>query len=118
MTVYIRRWVCNYCGCTDPGEAHWRTKNKHPDKSKCKRCNTARCHNLPYETYTRWLAAGCMLCGVHEALCIDHDHTCCSGTFSCGTCVRGLLCYWCNMLVAALESRGNYAQEAFKYIAR
>lgn len=27
---------------------------------------------------------------------IDHDHGCCSGTATCGKCVRGLICHNCN----------------------
>jgi len=27
---------------------------------------------------------------------IDHDHACCRGRRSCGTCVRGLACHGCN----------------------
>jgi hypothetical protein len=27
---------------------------------------------------------------------VDHDHTCCPGTESCGRCIRGLLCGSCN----------------------
>jgi hypothetical protein len=35
----------------------------------------------------RWLAG---------ALSVDHDRACCSGSGSCGKCVRGLLCPACN----------------------
>lgn len=43
----------------------------------------------------------CYLCGeplpveprkVH----VDHDHSCCRGSRSCGTCIRGLACEACN----------------------
>ena len=27
---------------------------------------------------------------------VDHNHKCCSGTVTCGKCVRDLLCYRCN----------------------
>ena len=41
----------------------------------------------------------CYLCGdqVQEPdVHIDHDHLCCSGVKSCGRCIRGLACRWCN----------------------
>lgn len=28
---------------------------------------------------------------------VDHDHRCCPGRYSCGKCIRGLLCYNCNI---------------------
>ena len=44
----------------------------------------------------------CYLCGEPldfnkpHGVNIDHDHNCCRGRRSCGTCVRGLACHGCN----------------------
>lgn len=35
--------------------------------------------------------------------CVDHDHSCCPGEGSCGNCVRGLLCWYCNAAAGMLS---------------
>ena len=45
---------------------------------------------------------------------IDHDRDCCSGSISCGKCVRGILCSRCNL------GLGHFKKEdlmvAYKYV--
>jgi hypothetical protein len=49
----------------------------------------------------------CALCFRDIVLVIDHDHDCCPPggplTQTCGTCVRGLLCYRCNNLLGYIQ---------------
>lgn len=57
----------------------------------------------------------CAVCKVNKAggrgrWHVDHDHACCPGKFSCGKCIRGLLCHGCNIGVGAL---GNNSRSPF-----
>lgn len=48
-----------------------------------------------------------------DNLHIDHDHSCCPGNYSCGKCLRGLLCPGCNSNLGWVEagSRNPTAQQ-------
>ncbi len=49
--------------------------------------------------------------------CVDHDHGCCPGKYSCGKCVRGLLCYPCNsFLLAGAKDDIEILQSAIEYL--
>lgn len=66
-------------------------------------------YGLAPGTYERLYAAQDGLCGIcgpttgrngrTRRLSVDHDHACCPGPVSCGSCVRGLLCRECNTIV-------------------
>lgn len=64
----------------------------------------------------------CAICGKpnliadHKRLTIDHDHDCCPGKYSCGKCVRGLLCGSCNHGLGAFKDDVAIMQKAVEYL--
>jgi Recombination endonuclease VII len=62
----------------------------------------------------------CAICGGDndgKALCIDHDHNCCSGETSCEGCTRGLLCTRCNKKLHAIEDQ-KFLKAAISYLSQ
>lgn len=47
---------------------------------------------------------------------VDHDHGCCSGSRSCGKCVRGLLCFNCNGLLGKAKDNTEILNSAIMYL--
>lgn len=50
----------------------------------------------------------CAACGSKDSRwakgwCVDHNHTCCESTPTCGKCVRGILCMPCNMAAGVMK---------------
>jgi hypothetical protein len=61
----------------------------------------------------------CAICGKQaRRLVVDHDHGCCRGSKTCGSCVRGLLCFSCNILVSTLERDPNWLTAAAQYLEK
>ena len=61
---------------------------------------------------------GCAICGTQNAprWAIDHDHSCCQGAKTCGSCVRGILCYPCNQALGLLKDSRAIITRALSYI--
>jgi hypothetical protein len=53
-----------------------------------------------------------------DRLHVDHDHRCCEGQTSCGRCIRGLLCGYCNRTIGRFRNDPAIAQRAVEYLER
>ena len=47
---------------------------------------------------------------------IDHDHSCCPAGKSCGRCIRGLLCFTCNILLGVAKDNTEILNNAVRYL--
>lgn len=50
--------------------------------------------------------------------CVDHDHSCCPGTKTCGNCVRGVLCPGCNLALGHVADDIERLQGLIEYLTR
>lgn len=122
-------------------------KNKDGRESRCKDCSSAaskaynsqpevkeRTRNRHYLTRFNITAAQydamvaernglCDICcqspsGRRPVLAVDHDHQCCPGDLTCGSCIRGLLCYSCNTALGAIRDNPKLALGLVDYLRR
>ena len=54
--------------------------------------------------------------GSLRKLAVDHDRACCSGDRSCGGCIRGLLCQYCNTALGLFRDDEKLLTKAINYI--
>lgn len=79
-------------------------------------------HGLTLEQYDALLLAQNGCCAIckqkpqNKSFHIDHDHTCCNGQFSCGKCVRGLLCGNCNHGLGMFKDEPSNVLTAYNYL--
>lgn len=57
-------------------------------------------------------------CGTKRKLSVDHDHSCCSTTPTCGKCTRGLLCQACNTSLGGFRDSRSIVQKADQYLGK
>lgn len=85
-----------------------------PDQIK--RSNVKRKFGLTLEKYTELITNGCVICGSTYRLAIDHDHTCCSGSYSCGECIRGALCMRHNLALGNVRDSVEELRQLINYL--
>lgn len=96
--------------------------NNHPKAMPNNHSHILHFYGLDRVRYGKLLVAQdykCAMCKRKASkLNVDHDHSCCSGSKSCGKCVRGLLCTNCNMFIGRIETVSNIVKEAEHYLER
>jgi hypothetical protein len=82
-------------------------------------------YNLTTADYDRMLAAQGGVCAVckqppsgRNILHVDHDHRCCPAGKTCGKCIRGLLCHFCNTAIGLLDDSPKLTKSATEYLER
>jgi len=53
-----------------------------------------------------------------ETPTLDHDHSCCPGTYSCGKCIRGILHMRCNSALGCVDDKPEILRNAADYLER
>jgi hypothetical protein len=136
---------CWDCGEIKPRESFYGNRSRSDGLSnRCKPCHLKYGKTRPRPTpeynrayklrtkygitqadYDRMLLAqdgGCAVCGSddpgldRDAFTVDHDHACCPGQKTCGECVRGLLCYRCNLLLGHAGDDPDLLTSAMAYL--
>lgn len=71
-----------------------------------------------YEAILDTQGGGCAICKATEVtICVDHDHACCPARFySCGKCIRGLLCNNCNNGLGRFDDDPERLEQAAAYL--
>ena len=123
--------TCCTCRTEKPlGDFNIMRASKDGRQNQCRACNVnatqarkLRQFGLSQDEYDEMLVAqggGCAICGGHSRdgsrLAIDHDHSCCAGKFSCGKCVRGLLCGECNRALGKFGDNYDLVARAAAYL--
>lgn len=63
-------------------------------------------YKLSKDQYEKILKAqnnACAICKKNKKLYVDHNHSCCSTEYTCGKCVRGLICQKCNIMMHYID---------------
>jgi hypothetical protein len=55
-------------------------------------------------------------CSTGRYLAVDHDRACCDSLYSCGKCVRGLLCARCNRVIGWVQEDKTILKNMVKYL--
>lgn len=111
-------------GCQKEDGKKYRVAKKVADPDYGKRKHYQLRFKLSLEAVEEIFASvdfRCESCGDHrddtynKSLVLDHDHACCPGEYTCGKCIRGVLCTKCNMAFGFLNDSVQRAEQLADY---
>lgn len=93
------------------------------DKARTRKNYLKRVYGLSLESYEALLKKQnyrCAICRTDDpgnrSFIVDHDHACCVSSLSCGKCLRGLLCWNCNIALGHLKDSSEIVAHALNYL--
>lgn len=101
---------------------YWKMKNAGEPSYYDRYMTRFSRHHVTREAFEALVIAqggACAIClkpGTWETLCVDHDHACCPGFYSCGKCIRGALCRGCNGALGKMNDDTRALQRAIEYL--
>lgn len=114
--------LANQCkSCAIKKAKTWAKNNPEKVKRNSRKSALLR-HNLTQKQYSLLLASQNKTCAIckqisKSTLHIDHDHSCCPGQYSCGKCIRGLLCVRCNTAIGLINENIEILKRMEEYLA-
>lgn len=116
-----RRNVCKKCHSDYMVDYYKNNDEQRKIKNKINSVTrpTWRRHKITEEQFNKMLYMydkKCHACKTNDAVNIDHDHNCCAGGFSCGKCVRGILCHHCNSALGFVRDSEDTLNKLIKYL--
>lgn len=118
-------WRCDGCKKVAQAAAYdrWAVANPERRRALDRRYKAQARYGLTPDEINERAATqgGCLICGSQlprgvGRWHVDHDHACCSGHYSCGACVRGVLCSPCNMGLGQFRDDPEVLRRAADYI--
>lgn len=93
-------------------------------RAVCKRCDAETKlqyrYGLTHDTYAEILDSQGNVCAIcrrsQQRMTVDHDHSCCEGERSCGSCIRGIICDSCNRGIGMFMENTNALASAIIYL--
>jgi hypothetical protein len=121
--------VCSICGPVkirvrtgSRGSQCWSTIKRYQAKTQPQTTPAMRRrwkYKITDEQYAEMVEAQegrCAICQRPDELKVDHDHSCCPGAVTCGKCIRGLLCDWCNRGLGIFRDDPGALRRASEYL--